>query len=45
MSQGRILRFLASHDLILEVDENSYAATTITHTLARPGFKAGIAHS
>ncbi|KAH0528889.1 hypothetical protein TsFJ059_003700 [Trichoderma semiorbis] len=42
---SRILRFLASHDLIMEADENSYAATTITHTLARPGFKAGIAHS
>ncbi|PKK49473.1 hypothetical protein CI102_4957 [Trichoderma harzianum] len=42
---SRILRFLASHDLIMEADENSYAATTITRTLARPGFKAGIAHS
>lgn len=29
----------------MEADENSYAATTITRTLARPGFKAGIAHS
>ncbi|KAL7940842.1 S-adenosyl-L-methionine-dependent methyltransferase [Trichoderma barbatum] len=42
---SRILRFLASHDLINEADENTFAANTITHTLARPGFEAGIAHS
>ncbi|UKZ76825.1 hypothetical protein TrVFT333_004540 [Trichoderma virens FT-333] len=42
---SRVLRFLASHDLIMETEENTFTANTITHTLARPGFEAGIAHS
>lgn len=42
---GRILRFLASNDIITEDWEDNYAANNITHTLARPGFRAGIAHS
>ncbi|KAI5917160.1 S-adenosyl-L-methionine-dependent methyltransferase [Camillea tinctor] len=42
---GRILRFLASNDLITEVGEDAFAANNITRTLAREGFRAGIAHS
>ncbi|KAI0599795.1 S-adenosyl-L-methionine-dependent methyltransferase [Biscogniauxia sp. FL1348] len=42
---GRILRFLASNDIISEVGEDAFAANGITCTLARPGFRAGIAHS
>ncbi|KAI1128578.1 S-adenosyl-L-methionine-dependent methyltransferase [Nemania abortiva] len=42
---SRILRFLASNDLITETREDTYAASAITRTLARPGFRAGIAHS
>ncbi|KAI0394397.1 S-adenosyl-L-methionine-dependent methyltransferase [Xylariaceae sp. FL0594] len=42
---SRILRFLASNDLIKETGEDAYAANNLTHTLARPGLRAGIAHS
>ncbi|KAI1169709.1 S-adenosyl-L-methionine-dependent methyltransferase [Nemania sp. FL0916] len=42
---NRILRFLASNHLISETGEDIYAANNVTHTLARPGFRAGIAHS
>ncbi|KAK3945224.1 S-adenosyl-L-methionine-dependent methyltransferase [Diplogelasinospora grovesii] len=41
---SRILRFLASYSLIAETDEDTYKANNITHTLARPAFRAGISH-
>ncbi|KAI1495744.1 S-adenosyl-L-methionine-dependent methyltransferase [Biscogniauxia marginata] len=42
---GRIFRFLVSNDIIAEVGEDAFIANGITRTLARPGFRAGIAHS
>ncbi|KAI0839150.1 S-adenosyl-L-methionine-dependent methyltransferase [Hypoxylon sp. FL0890] len=42
---SRILRFLASNDLIRETGEDEFTANAVTRTLARPGFQAGIAHS
>jgi len=40
-----MLRFLASNDLIVETGEDTFAANTVTKTLARPGFRAGIANA
>ncbi|KAI1414908.1 S-adenosyl-L-methionine-dependent methyltransferase [Hypoxylon sp. FL1857] len=42
---GRILRFLASNDIVRETGEDEFTANAVTRTLARPGFQAGIAHS
>ncbi|KAK3379887.1 S-adenosyl-L-methionine-dependent methyltransferase [Lasiosphaeria ovina] len=42
---SRILRVLASNTLILETDEDTFAANNITQALARPGYRAGIIHS
>ncbi|OJJ44533.1 hypothetical protein ASPZODRAFT_153470 [Penicilliopsis zonata CBS 506.65] len=41
---GRIARYLASHGMINEVDEDSFAANHITQTLSIEGFRAGIKH-
>ncbi|KAI1387231.1 S-adenosyl-L-methionine-dependent methyltransferase [Hypoxylon trugodes] len=42
---SRVLRFLASNDIIQETGEDEFTANAVTRTLARPGFKAGIAHT
>ncbi|KAI1370106.1 S-adenosyl-L-methionine-dependent methyltransferase [Hypoxylon crocopeplum] len=42
---SRILRFLASNDMITETGEDTFMANGVTRTLARPGFRAGIAHT
>ncbi|KAH9900476.1 S-adenosyl-L-methionine-dependent methyltransferase [Xylariomycetidae sp. FL2044] len=42
---GRVLRFLASMEMITEVGEDTFTANNVTRTLARPGFQAGIAHT
>ncbi|KAI0006845.1 S-adenosyl-L-methionine-dependent methyltransferase [Xylariaceae sp. FL0662B] len=42
---SRILRFLASMDMITEVDEEAFTPNNATHTLSRPGFQSGIAHT
>ncbi|KAI5864895.1 S-adenosyl-L-methionine-dependent methyltransferase [Durotheca rogersii] len=42
---SRILRFLASNDIIQEAGEDEYVANGVTRTLARPGFQAGISHT
>ncbi|KAI1213215.1 S-adenosyl-L-methionine-dependent methyltransferase [Annulohypoxylon truncatum] len=42
---SRILRFLASMDMIAEVGEDEFTSNNVTHILARPGFQAGIAHT
>ena len=44
MSSGRIARYLASHGMIQEVDEDQFAANNITRTLSVEGFRAGIKH-
>ncbi|KAK3390881.1 S-adenosyl-L-methionine-dependent methyltransferase [Podospora didyma] len=42
---SRILRFLASHDLIAETAEDTFTANPVSHSLARPGFRSGLSHS
>lgn len=42
---GRVLRFLASNDMITETGEDAFIANAVSRTLARPGFRAGIAHT
>ncbi|KAJ4393747.1 hypothetical protein N0V93_002962 [Gnomoniopsis smithogilvyi] len=42
---SRILRFLASNDLIAETGEDEFTASAVTKTLARPGFQAGAMHA
>ena len=44
-NSGRILRFLASMDMIVETGEDEFTSNNVTRTLARPGFQAGIAHT
>ncbi|KAL8790085.1 MAG: hypothetical protein Q9213_000787 [Squamulea squamosa] len=42
---GRILRFLASFDMIHEEGEDAWSANKITRALSKPGLKAGIYHN
>ncbi|KAI9822944.1 MAG: hypothetical protein M1826_000326 [Phylliscum demangeonii] len=42
---GRLLRYLASVGMVRETAEDQYAATEITHTLIKPGLKAGVKHN
>jgi len=42
---GRILRYLSSQRLVTEVDEDTFTANNITHTLSQPGFAAGMRHN
>ncbi|KAI6087974.1 S-adenosyl-L-methionine-dependent methyltransferase [Hypoxylon rubiginosum] len=42
---SRVLRFLASNDIITETGEDLYMANGVTGTLACRGFQAGIAHT
>ncbi|TGO91271.1 hypothetical protein BPOR_0033g00110 [Botrytis porri] len=42
---SRILRFLASTDIVTEVREESFIADKITEELAKPGLKAGMNHT
>lgn len=42
---GRILRFLASTDIVTEVGEETFIADNITKALAKPGLKAGMNHT
>ena len=39
---GRILRYLASVDMISETEEDLFAATNVTKVFAQPGYQAGI---
>jgi hypothetical protein len=41
---GRILRFLAAHGFIAEVDEDVFAANSLNQALSIEGFRAGINH-
>ena len=41
---GRILRYLASVDIVEETDEDMYRAAHITKALAVPSLEAGIHH-
>ncbi|KAI4209668.1 MAG: hypothetical protein LQ351_007422 [Letrouitia transgressa] len=43
--QGRLLRFMASHQMVAEVKENTWAASNITRALVTPGLKGGINHN
>ncbi|KAI9661830.1 MAG: hypothetical protein M1821_009069 [Bathelium mastoideum] len=42
---GRILRFLASHDMVVEADEDSWTANNVAQVLSIAGFQAGLNHS
>ncbi|KAL9045235.1 MAG: hypothetical protein Q9214_001696 [Letrouitia sp. 1 TL-2023] len=42
---GRLLRFMASHEMVAEVKENTWAASNITRALTVPGLKGGINHN
>ncbi|TGO76674.1 hypothetical protein BELL_0143g00150 [Botrytis elliptica] len=42
---SRILRFLASTDIVTEVGEETFIADNITKALAKPGLKAGMNHT
>lgn len=41
---GRILRYLAAFNLIVEAGVDQFEATPITHALTVPGFAAGVKH-
>ncbi|KAH6652311.1 o-methyltransferas-like protein [Truncatella angustata] len=41
---GRLLRYLASVNLIKESGEDTFTANGQTHTLAQPGYRGGIYH-